>query len=139
MIVLDTNVLSELMLAAPDPRVQAWVDREPEQTLYTTAVTEAEIRVGIALMPEGRRRRELASAAELLLEGLLAERILPFNRRAAHAYAAIGAIRHAAGRQYATRDCEIAAIASANGAVVATRNVRDFLDCGVEIMNPWDG
>ena len=139
MFVLDTNVLSELMLAAPDPRASAWVDREPEQALYTTAISESEICVGIALMPEGRRRRELAATAERLFEELLAERVLPFDRRAAQAYAAIGATRRAAGREYHTRDCQIAAIAKAYGAAVATRNVRDFQDCGVEITNPWDG
>lgn len=139
MFVLDTNVLSELMLAAPDPRASSWVDREPGQTLYTTAISESEVRVGITLMPEGRRRRELAATAERLLEELLAGRVLAFDRRAAHAYAAIGATRRAAGREYHTRDCQIAAIASANGAVIATRNVRDFLDCGVEIVNLWDG
>jgi len=137
--ILDTNVLSELMLAAPNPGVSAWVARQPRQTLYTTAITEAESRVGIALMSEGRRRRELAAAAERLFEELLAGRVLPFDRRAAQAYAAIGATRRAAGREYDTRDCQIAAIVSANGAVVATRNVRDFLDCGIEITNPWDG
>ncbi|MDE2837320.1 MAG: type II toxin-antitoxin system VapC family toxin [Chloroflexota bacterium] len=139
MFVLDTNVLSELMLAAPDPRASAWADGEPGQTLYTTAISESEIRVGIALMPEGRRRRELAATAERLFEELLAGHVLPFDRRAAHAYAAIGATRRAAGREYHTRDCQIAAIARANGAAVATRNVRDFRDCGIEIVNPWEG
>ncbi len=139
MFVLDTNVVSELMKSAPRPEVLAWADSQPLGTLFSTAITEAESRVGIALVPEGRRRRELAAAAERLFEELLAGRVLPFDRRAAQAYAAIGPARRAAGRAYDTRDCEIAAIASANGAVVATRNVRDFLDCGVEITNPWDG
>ena len=126
------------MLAAPDPRVQAWIDREPEQTLYTTAVTEAEIRVGIALMPEGRRRRELASAAERLLTELFAGRILPFDSAAAQMYGTIAVSRRAAGREFDTRDCLIAAIARSHGAGVATRDVRGFVDCGVEITNPWD-
>ena len=139
MFVLDTDVLSELMLAAPDARVSAWVARQPRQTLYTTTITEAECLVGIALLPDGWRRRELHAAAVRLFEELLADRVLPFDRRAAQACAAIGATRRAAGREYDTRDCQIAAIASANDAVVATRNVHDFLGCGVEIANPWDG
>ncbi|MCY4583523.1 MAG: type II toxin-antitoxin system VapC family toxin [Chloroflexi bacterium] len=139
MFVLDTNVLTELMLTAPDPRVSEWVARQPRQTLYTTTITEAESLVGIALLPEGWRRRELHAAAVRLFEDLLAGQVLPFDRRAAQACAAIGATRRAAGREYDTRDCQVAAIASANGAVVATRNVHDFLGCGVEITNPWDG
>ena len=139
MIILDTNVVSELMNDTPQPEVLAWADSQPIGTLFTTAITEAEVWAGIAVLPYGRRRRNLAVAAERVFSVTFAERVLPFDSEASHAYEAVAGARRAAGRLISSYDCLIAAIASANGAVVATRNVRDFLDCGVEITNPWDG
>ncbi len=139
MIVLDTNVVSELMRATPDLRVRAWAASERVQTLYTTTITEAEVWAGIAVLPDGRRRRGLAVAAEHVFNVLLAERILPFDSEASRAYEAVAADRRAAGRLISTYDCLIAAIARAHGAGVATRNVSDFEGCGIEITNQWDG
>ena len=138
MIILDTNVVSELMNDAPQPEVLAWAKGQARDALFITTITEAEIRAGIAVLPEGRRRGNLARAAEHMFSVTFAERILPFDSRASHAYEAVAAARRAAGRLISSYDCLIAAIASANGAVVATRNVRDFQDCGVEITNPWE-
>lgn len=137
MIVLDTNVVSELMLDSPNPYVIDWVDGIPALDLFITAVTEAEIRTGIAVLPEGARRRNLAEAAERTLGLLFVRRILPFDSDAARAYADIAAARRAAGRPISQPDCQIAAIALSRGMAVATRNVRDFANTGVEAIDPW--
>ena len=137
MIVLDTNVVSEFMRDHPRPEVLAWLDQQLANTLFVTAVTEAEVRSGIALLPSGRRRRGLAAAAERAFGVLFAERILPFDSAAAREFAVIAADRRAAGRPISQADCQIAAIARSRGARVATRNVDDFAGCGVEVMNPW--
>ena len=106
-------------------------------TLFMTAVTEAEARSGIALLPVGRRRRGLAAAAERAFGVLFAERILPFDSAAARAYAVIAAGRRAAGRPISQADCQIAAIGRSRGARVAPRDVDDFAGCGIEVMTPW--
>ena len=137
MIVLDTNVVSEFMRDRPQPRVLARLDQQLANTLFVTAVTEAEVRSGIALLPMGRRRRGLAAAAARAFGVLFAERILPFDSVAARAFAVIAADRRAAGRPISQADCQIAAIARSRGARVATRDVDDFAGCGVEVTNPW--
>ena len=137
MVVLDTNVVSELMLVAPDPRVLAWIDDWPTRELFVTAVTEAEIRTGVAILPDGARRREIGEAAERLIGGLFAGRVLPFDSSAARAFADIAAARRAAGRPISQPDCQIAAISKSCGMAVATRNVRDFSDTGVDVIEPW--
>ena len=137
MVVLDTNVVSELMLVAPDPRVLAWVDDRPTRELFVTAVTEAEVRTGVAILPDGARRRKIGDAAERLIGGLFADRVLPFDSSAARAFADIAAARRAAGRPISQPDCQIAAIARSCGMGVATRNVGDFLGTGVEVIEPW--
>ena len=139
MIVLDTNVVSELMRDVPNPDVRIWMDDLPTRDLFVTAVTEAEIRTGIAFLPQGARRQGLANAAERTLEGLFADRILPFDSGAARAYAEIAAGRRRKGRPIGEADCQIAAIARSRGMAVATRNVRDFADTGVETIDPWAG
>ena len=139
MYLIDTNVVSELMLVAPSPEVLVWMDILPTQELFVTAVTEAEIRTGVAFLPEGARRRGLADAAERTLGGLFAGRVLPFDSGAARAYADIAAICRAAGRPSSQPDCQIAAIAFSRGMAVATRNVRDFFETGVEVIDPWEG
>ena len=137
MVVLDTNVVSELMQAEPSSTVLAWLDDRPTRELFVTSVTEAEIRTGIAFLPEGARRRGLAEAAERLFGGLFAGRVLPFDSAAARGYAAIAAARRAAGRPLSQTDGQIAAIARSRGMTVATRNVRDFSGTEVEVIDPW--
>ena len=137
MIVLDTNVVSELMRAAPNAEVLVWMDKLPPRELFVTAVTEAEVRTGIAILPAGARRSGLADAAERTLGGLFAGRVLPFDSSAARAYADIAAASRAAGHPISQSDCQIAAIARSRGMAVATRNVRDFSETGVEVIDPW--
>jgi predicted nucleic acid-binding protein len=137
MIVLDTNVLSELLRPRPDPRVETWLASRDASMLFFTTVGEAELRHGIALLPAGRRRQALGDAVDAILDQDLRDRILPFDRAAARAYAQIAVIRRAAGRPISQFDCQIVAIASAHGAAVATRNVADYLGCGVPIIDPW--
>ena len=139
MVVIDTNIVSELMSAEPSVEVLAWMDDRPRRELFVTAVTEAEVRTGIAFLPEGRRRRGLAEACERAFGSLFAGRVLPFDSDAAHAYAEIAAGRRVLGRPIGQSDGQIAAIARARGMAVATRNVRDFEDMGIDIFNPWDG
>jgi len=137
MIVLDTNVISELMRDAPHPAVLAWVDEQAAASLFVTAVTEAEIRLGIALLPAGKRRDGIAEAADRAFAALFGGRVLPFDSAAARAFATIAANRRASGRPISQFDCQIAAIASSRGSLIATRNVRDFEGCGVEMVDPW--
>ena len=137
MIVLDTNVVSEFMRVNPDPEVVAWLNVQPTSTLYVTTITEAEILRGIALLPDGRRRRDLTAPVERAFGVLFDERILPFDSAAAHSYAPIAASRRASGNPISQADCQIAAIARSKGASVATRDVKGFQDCGIEVVNPW--
>ncbi len=139
MFVLDTNVISELMSDNPWPTVLAWVDEQRASDLFVTAVTEAEVRTGVALLPEGRRRRGLAEATERTFGKLYAGRVLPFGSEAARVYATIAVARRAAGRPITESDCQIAAIARSYGAAVVTRNVPDFAGTGVAVINPWIG
>lgn len=137
MIVLDTNVISEVMRVDPDPEVLVWLDRWPPSSLFTTAISEAEIRTGIAILDRGRRRSGLIAAADRAFYVLFSGRVLPFDSRAAHAYADIAAGRRAAGRPISQADCQIAAITRSRGASVATRDARGFAHCGVEVIDPW--
>ena len=138
MFILDTNVVSELMRPAPDPAIASWVAERATSSLFLTAVTEAELRFGLAVMPPGKRRDGLAAGLERMLETGFANRILPFDSAAARAYAGIAASRRRRGRQAAQADCQIAAIARSRGMAVATRNVRDFEEMGIDVFNPWD-
>ena len=137
MFVLDTNVVSELMRERPQPEVLAWLDRQLTDTLFVTAVTEAEIRTGIAILPEGERQRGLAAAAERAFGVLFAERILPFDSDSAQSYARIAAARRGAGRPISHADCQIAAIAQSQGVTVVTRDVDGFEGCEIDVVNPW--
>ena len=139
LILLDTNVVSELMRASPDPAVEAWVAGYPVGDMFFSVVGESELRYGVAIMPAGRRRETLVAEIDTMLHTAFENRILPFDSRAARSYAVIAAGRRSAGRAVAPADCQIAAIAWARGMVVATRNIRDFEDMGIEIIDPWDG
>jgi predicted nucleic acid-binding protein len=138
MIVLDTNVLSELMRPKPTAEVVAWIASQPASLLYTTTITEAEVFSGIRLMPDGGRRSELLATARGMFDEDFAGRVLPFDSEAAQAFAAIVAARRSAGRGFRFPDAQIAAIAASHHASVCTRNVDDFESCGIEVVNPWD-
>ena len=137
MIIFDTNVVSELMLPNPNPNVSIWAARQELSTIFTTAISEAELRFGVEILPAGRRRDGLLEVVEDILRSQFHNRILPFDSPAAKAYAVIAANRRAAGRPINHSDCQIAAIARVNNAPVATRDVRDFKSCGIEVINPW--
>lgn len=137
MFILDTNVVSELMKERPNADVLTWLDSQTTETLFITAVTEAEILTGIAVLPEGERRRMLTAAAERVFSAFFDGRILAFDSVAAQFYALIAAERRAGGRPISQADCQIAAIAGSRDITVATRNVSDFEGCGIEVLDPW--
>ena len=138
MIILDTNIISEVMRPAPEPRVMVWLRKQPLKTLATTAVTLAEIRYGLGRLPEGQRRRNLEEQFRSFLARGFDDRILAFDAASAEAYSAIVIEREKAGRPIDAFDAMIAAIARMNSAWVATRDVAGFEGCGVDIINPWD-
>ena len=137
MFLLDTNVVSELLRPSPDPAVETWVGNCRATHLYFSAIGEAELRYGVAILPAGRRQTALASAIEAILLEDFHERILAFDSGAARAYADMAAARRAAGRTVSPADCQIAAIARSRDLTVATRNVRDFESFDVEVVDPW--
>ena len=137
MIVLDTPIVSELMRDQPRADVLEWLDEQPARALFVTAVTEAEVLTGIAILPEGRRKHTLADAVARAFGELLGGRVLPFDSAAAQAYSEIAAARRAAGRPISQSDGQIAAIARSRSMTIATRNVRDFEDIGIDLINPW--
>jgi predicted nucleic acid-binding protein len=135
MIVLDTNIVAALM--ADGAEIEPWLMTVPRQELYTTVMTRAEIRYGLARLPAGKRRTELVSRADALFTQTQ-ERLLTFDAKAADRYGEIVATRQAAGRPISVADAIIASIAWVHRASLATRNVRDFDDCGVAVVNPYD-
>lgn len=139
MIVLDTNVVSEMMRASPSEAVVAWMARQPARSLYITSIVVAEISHGILLLPAGRRRNAIQAAADAMFQVEFAERILVFDAPAAQAYARIAAGRRRAGRPMSAFDAQIAAMALCARASLATRNVPDFEGCGVALVDPWAG
>jgi len=136
-IILDTNVVSELIRATPDPGVRAWINSRPSAQIGTTAITAAELYYGVARLPVGQRRQQLAIAVSALLNDALRGRIVPFDERAARRYADVITGRDHAGRPIGVPDAQIAAICRELGAVLATRNIRDFEETGVEFIDPW--
>jgi toxin FitB len=136
-IILDTNVLSELMRSQPAPMVYAWVAAQPRNALCTTSINKAEILYGIAALPDDRRRTALAAAAEAMFTDDFAGRVLPFDEKAAVHYAEIVATRRREGRPIEAFDAQIAATARVAGAELATRDVADFAGCGLTLVNPW--
>jgi toxin FitB len=137
-IVLDTNVISEPLRAAGEPRVRAWLNEQSPETLYTTALNIAELLAGVALLPAGKRKRELDRRLRASLSRLFQGRILLFDLAAAESYAQIAGEARRAGRIVPHEDGLIAAIARAHGFAVATRNVSSFAGAAVELINPWD-
>lgn len=137
MIIFDTNVISEVLRPVPEPLVGAWFAAQDGADIYTTTISEAELRFGVAVMPQGKRRDELSKAVDEIIRDYFEAQILPFDRAAARAYAVIKAERQAAGRRIRSLDGQIAAIAQSCGAAVATRNVPHFEGCGINIINPW--
>jgi predicted nucleic acid-binding protein len=137
MFVLDTNVLSAIMGSQPVSEVAAWVAAQPEEQLFTTSICQAEILAGIAILPEGRRRRILEAAAGAIFADAFDGRILSFDGRAAERYAEIFAARKDAGKPTATMDLMIASIARATDATMVTRDIADFENCGLTLINPW--
>lgn len=136
-VLLDTNVVSELVRKSPDPAVETWAANHPLEDLFFSAVGEAELRYGAAILPTGRRRETLVSDIERMLHDAFESRVLPFDSDAARAYADIAAMRRSAGRPVAPADCQIAAIARSRAMAVATRNVRDFEDIDIKVVDPW--
>ncbi len=138
MILLDTNVLSELARPNPDAAVLRWAATIPLSQLCTTAITKSELRFGLAIMPGGRRQADLEAAIDGLFQRVVGGRVLPFDRAAAQAYAALAAVRRRAGRPVDTADLQIAAIARARGVErLVTRNTPDFEGCGISLLDPW--
>ena len=140
MILLDTNVLSEAdAFGAGTGGVERWLADQPDASVFISAVTEAELRYGVALLPTGKRRSALGAAIDDMLSEDFAGRILRFDSASAAAFAEIAAVRRQAGRPIAQADAQIAAIARSRGAALATRNVADFEGCGIGLVNPWTG
>ena len=137
MFILDTNVVSELMRPAPEPALKSWIADRAASSMYFTAICEAELRFGLAVMPSGKRRDGLAASFERMLRAGFANRVLPFDRAAARAYAEIASDRRAAGHPISQFDGQIAAIARTRGMALATRNIRDFRNIGIGLVNPW--
>lgn len=138
MILLDTNVVSELMKGQPDPRVRDWLDRRTGDGLFVSAITQAEIGLGIALLPDGKRREALALAAAAMFTEEFAGANLSFDPGAAAHYAALVAYRTRMDRPISTEDAQIAAIALNHGMALATRNLRDFEEiAGITLFSPW--
>ena len=137
-VLLDTNVVSELIRKSPDPAVEEWVSGRVLEDLYFSAIGEAELRYGAAILPTGRRRETLVSEIEWMLRDAFRDRVLPFDSNAAREFADIAARRRSIGRPLAPADCQIAAIARSLNMAVATRNNRDFEDMGIDVCNPWD-
>jgi predicted nucleic acid-binding protein len=137
-IILDTNVLSALMRTAPEAAVVRWLDRQPAESIWITSITLFETRLGLALLPKGRRRQLLEAAFDRLLEEDLEHRVLDFDSAAATEAATLAAARQRAGRSVDVRDTQIAGIALARRATLATRSVRHFQDLSVSVIDPWE-
>lgn len=138
MIILDTNVVSEPLRPRPEPAVIGWLDAQPADSLYLTSISFAELLAGVEVLPAGRRREALEVALGAQVLSLFAGRILSFDETAARAFAHINRQAQAAGHPVSFADAAIAAIASTHAFSIATRNVRDFQGCGVDLINPWE-
>jgi toxin FitB len=139
MIVLDTNVVSEVMKPKPSALVLSWMAAHPREQLFITTISQAEILYGVRLLPAGRRRVALQADIDSMLSVEFAGRILPFDEQAASAFSHIAAERRTSGRPISDFDAQIAAITFSRGASIATRDTHDFEDCGIVVLNPWLG
>lgn len=137
-ILLDSNVISEIMRVGPNPEVIAWLNAQPQLSVWTSSVTVLEIEAGLGVMPRGRRRSDREKAFELLLETVLENRIAAFDFTAAREAARLASARQRSGRMSEWRDTMIAGIAIAQRATLATRNIRHFDDLSTPVVNPWD-
>jgi predicted nucleic acid-binding protein len=137
MIVLDTDVLSEALRPVPESSVMTWLANQPRASLFTTAVTRGEVLYGIRLLSDGKRRQGLWDAARKIFDEDFAGHVLSFDSEAADMYAEISASRRTAGKPISQFDAMIVAMARSRGASLATRNVKDFDDCGTDVINPW--
>ena len=135
---LDTNVLSELLRAVPDPAVLRWFGQQPADSLSVCSVTQAEMLLGARLLPAGKRRQQLQAALSAMFETDFAGRLLPFDATAAVVYADLVSVRRAAGRPISQFDAQIAAIARCRGTALATRDTAGFEGCALRLVNPWD-
>lgn len=138
MILLDTNVLSALMRPEPERIVIDWLDSQPAESVWTTSVTVFEIRFGLEILPSGRRRRMLEELFKNVLREDLEDRVVSFDESAAEQSALIAAAQRRIGSAIEIRDVQIAGIAIARNATLATRNVKHFQGLGAELVNPWD-
>ena len=139
MIVLDTNVISEALRPSPDEAVLRWLAKQDRDLVFTTAITQAEILYGVELLPAGKRRNRLRGAVERLFADEFRGRVLSFDVEAALVYPRIVCDRVRLGRPISQFDAVIASVCRSRNATIATRNVSDFGQCGVDIMNPWNG
>ena len=138
MVIVDTNILAELMKESPAQAVLSWVNGQESSALFVTTITVGEIGYGLRIMPQGRRRSQLEQGFERFLADGFAGRILDFDEEAARQYGEVMGRRKEMGRPVGVQDGQIVSIARAKGYAVATRNVRDFVECGVEIINPFE-
>jgi hypothetical protein len=136
-VLLDTNVLSEILRTSPEPTVLDWFSRQRDDDLHVSAVTHAEMLLGVGLLPHGKRQQRLRDAMHGLFENDFAGRVLPFDGPAVAHYVEIVVTRRRAGRPISQFDAQIAAIALRNGAALATRNLKDFEGCGLHLIDPW--
>lgn len=138
MVIIDTNVVAEMMKPSPSPMVVAWLNSQESSALFLTAISIGEIVYGLRVMPSGKRRLQLEQGFERVLAEAFAGRILAFDEEAARHYGEVMGRRKEIGRSLSVPDGQIASIARARGCAIATRNVRDFTECGVEVINPFD-
>jgi hypothetical protein len=138
MIVLDTNVLSEVMHPKGSLLVREWLSTQATNEVFTTTITQAEVLYGIALLPSGKRQTDLSQAAQVMFAEDFRGRILPFDEAAALSFAKIAAERRRMGKPISQSDAQIASICYSHQATLATRNVSDFDNCGIVIINPWE-
>ncbi|MBD2317883.1 type II toxin-antitoxin system VapC family toxin [Phormidium tenue] len=138
MIILDTNVLSEFMRAVPNHTVMDWIARQVSSEVFVTTITQAEMYYGLALLPVGKRRSDMERAVRQMFQQDFLERILTFDSAAALEYAKLASLRRQIGKPIAQADAQIAAIALSKNAVLATRNITDFCDCQITLVNPWE-
>ncbi|CAN5497494.1 type II toxin-antitoxin system VapC family toxin [soil metagenome] len=137
MIVLDTNVVSEVLKPGRDKVVVTWLDKQSAETLYLTAISLSELLIGIAVMPDGKRKNDISAGLDLLLAKLFGARVLPYDREAAIVHSALVSATRRAGKAISMADGQIGAIATARGFIVATRDTAPFVALGIDVVDPW--